>query len=103
MTVEVYLMFNLIGKLLNFVNDTRKPEQLTMLTWTHLSTGGMLEIYTVGDKNAQFKVLHKCRDTVRVKYIHRLIKDRRPMEELNTGIHDDALSKFAKVRVQFYK
>ena len=32
----------------------------------------------------------------------RLLKDRQPIDELRTGIHDDMLTKFMGTHVQFY-
>ena len=100
-------MKNIINKVVDFIDRTfkeRKPEIAMFLQESTLIPGrGKIRVYVVGKKRDKFKFVYLNKDVYRVKYTRRLITDRMPMAELETGIHDEMLSEFAKTRVSYYR
>lgn len=68
-----------------------------------LDNGGVLKVYTHGKYNSKFKFVYEDDKGKKYKKMDRVLKDRMPMAELRTGIHDKKLSDFTGKNVRFFR
>lgn len=68
-----------------------------------LDAGGVLKVYVYGKYNSKFRFVYEDDKCTKVKKMDRALKDRMPMAELRTGIHDKKLSDFTGKNVRFFR
>lgn len=98
-------MRNFINKIGNvvtkFISDTIDGDLL--IYEIPLSGNSVLKVYVYGKYNSKFRFVYKDKRCTRTKKIDRVLRDRMPMAELRTGIHDKQLSDFTGKNVRFFR
>lgn len=92
-----------ITELTNFIMLGPKPRAGLLIHTTELRNGGSLKVYLTGWHQSKYKFVYCNGERHKSKCTNRLLRDRLPMAELKTGIHDAMLTDFTGTTINFFK
>lgn len=96
-------LMKVFTELTNFILLGPKPRAGLLIHTTELRRGGSLKVYLVGWQQSKYKFVYCNGERHKSKCTNRLLRDRLPMTELKTGIHDAMLTDFTGTTINFFK
>lgn len=95
-------LFNALTTATNYILFGPAPRDGLKIHVESLRNGGELIVSVIGHTNDKYRFVYKHKNKLLTMNARRLLKDRQPIDELRTGIHDDMLTKFTGTCVKFY-
>ena len=95
-------LFNAITAATNYILFGPPPRTGLKIYTMSLGNGGEISVYMIGHNHDKYRFIYQDGKKKLTTTTRRLLKDRQPIDELRTGIHDDMLTKFMGTHVQFY-